>query len=727
MNKDNNFREDIAGLRALAVILVLLCHFNIPGFGFGFIGVDIFFVISGFLITRILYKEYLSSSKDDPTKSSIILSNFYLRRIRRLLPAALTVIVIANVASYFLYNPVSRESLLLNSKWAILFLANVSFLRSESDYFQQNNEPSMLQHYWSLGIEEQFYFIWPILFLIAANFQKFRIRNKYLRFNIRILVLIITFSLFSFIYLQVGFKQSPTEAYFSIFTRAWELGIGAFFGILAFHKHQNSVYSQIEKNIPFFGGLLISVILIDSNNWARYILLPVMATGFYLYVGQNKLEIELDNKTRKHFPKLLVLYLGKISYSLYLVHWPVFIIASHVGFTSSLFKKILLFPISIFIAHLLWKYIEIPFQRIPLPKKKKWEEEIFHFIKTRRLIIGALAFSIIGSLYVVTYPEVSRKVFYTESTLAKLKNDPNLIAFAEYETHLVSNSDSPIEQNVSTTDSSTAINTGSVDSLSAQVIADLTNGINSTKLTSPEIAAFQSQSKDFSQFEISPCNRSDTEVPLDCSVGSKLPTAKKVALIGDSKMGHLVQPLIEIFSSKGWRVDPLSMDGCHMSDPVGSAMKNCSVRSKWAVKHIAEAKYDVVISSEWPGTIDPKYQQNYFKSIQSSAGQLIIFQANSKTKAPKDCIGKDYTWDQLCIQLPVELATPWFSGLASMRSLKSPNTSVIESQKWICVDIKCPITAGGVFVTRDGSHMTYSYVKRIKPLINAILDSLIVW
>ena len=182
-SKDNKFRSDIAALRALAVLLVLLSHFRIPGFGFGFIGVDIFFVISGYLITRILFTEYVSSGENDPTKSSISLSVFYLRRIRRLMPAAIITIIIVNILSFFINNPLTRISLMDDSKWALFFLANVSFLRSESDYFQQGSEPSFLQHYWSLSVEEQFYFIWPILFLIAANLQKLRVLGRYIRFN----------------------------------------------------------------------------------------------------------------------------------------------------------------------------------------------------------------------------------------------------------------------------------------------------------------------------------------------------------------------------------------------------------------------------------------------------------------------------------------------------------------------------------------------------------------
>lgn len=207
-----DFRKDITGLRALAVMLVLLNHFQIPGFGFGFIGVDIFFVISGFLITRVLYKDFVFSNVEDPGKSFLSLSSFYLRRIRRLLPAAVAVIVVVNVISYFMYNSESRNGLQTDSRWALLFLANVSFLRSQSDYFQQDDEPSMLLHYWSLSVEEQFYFIWPILFLVAASLHRMKIRGSYFRFDRRILSLILIVSMLSFAFLQIGSESAPTAA-----------------------------------------------------------------------------------------------------------------------------------------------------------------------------------------------------------------------------------------------------------------------------------------------------------------------------------------------------------------------------------------------------------------------------------------------------------------------------------------------------------------------------------
>ena len=722
MNKPRSFRDDIVGFRALAVMLVLLSHFRIPGFGFGFIGVDIFFVISGFLITRLLYSEYLTSATKNYTELSISLSNFYFRRIRRLLPAALVVILLVNVISLFLINSISRAELVLDSKWALLFLANAAFLRSESDYFQQNEEPSMLQHYWSLSVEEQFYFIWPLLFLLAANLQKLRFKKIFIRFNVRILVLIAAVSVSSFLFLQLGFKRAPTEAYFSIFTRAWELGVGSFFGILAYHKKKNSVYSNFEQYFPIILALLTCAIFIDSHNWARLIPIPVIATGIFLYLGQDKLTVNTHKNFRYRFLKRIVVYLGSISYSLYLIHWPVFIIASHLNLLDNFLNRILLFPVSIIFAHLLWKYIEVPFQKIPLPMNGMLNDKLFHFIKSRRIVIAGLTFLLVGSLYVVTYPNIYSQIFKPNLNLA---DDPKLKKFSDYEANILfSESNSPLEI-VQNPAGSTPVDSQDLSTLTLQVINGLKEGLKKSSLSEEQIAKFSILQSDVSPFEASKCSLTDSEVPVNCSTGSNSPTAKKVILIGDSKMGFFAQPLIDYFSAKGWRVYPIPMSGCHMSDPdPAGLMANCKKRSLWALNHVSQVKYDLAISSEWPGyTLDKVYKKNYFQTIQNSVGKLIIFQSNLKTTSPTTCIGSNFTWNKSCEEISADGKLQLDAGLSSTRALRTSNTYIIESQNWICVGYLCPFTSNGNLVTRDGSHLTYSYVKALRPLINATLDS----
>jgi len=723
-SKAENFRTDIASLRALAVMLVLLSHFGIPGFNFGFIGVDVFFVISGFLITRILYKEYVSSADQNPRKSSISLSNFYLRRIRRLVPAAVAVILIVNVVSYFLSNQIARESLLNDSKWSLLFLANVSFLRSGSDYFQQGGELSMLQHYWSLSVEEQFYFIWPILFLIAANLQKIKVLGKYIRFNVRILLLISVISLFSFIFMIYSFNQSAVEAYFAIFTRAWELGVGAFFGILAYHKNNSSVYSRFEQRAPLVIVIIFSSLIINDTNWAYVIPFPVIATGIFLYFGQNRQDNSSTPSGLKSSINRFILYIGSISYSLYLVHWPVLIIANRLELTANLAMRICLVPVSIICGHFLWKYVEVPFQNIPLPKKSIWDERFFFFLKSRRVLISSIFMLTVGSLYIVTYPQASSKIFYSKQSLEVLKNDPNLKMFADYESQIVSGNTGNTVQPQSGTETTTGVTSQNLETLNQEVVRAIEEGLKSTKLTNEEIVAFSSFSKDRSDFEKTQCITGRTIIPLDCSVKSNTSVYQTVALIGDSKMGHFAQALTDYFKKKNWKIVPMVMAGCHLSEPENNIIPNCTNRSKWMLDHVKSTKYDLIISAEWPGRTQPAIQDNYYSTLQKYAGKLIILQTNSQTRDPSDCLAADYSFSESCTTALGRAQDKEVSYTAN-RAFKSPNTTVVESQNWICNGMRCPITANGIFITRDGSHLTASYVRAITPLINATLDSIL--
>ena len=725
VSKHTNFRSDIIGLRALAVTLVMLAHFQIPFFGFGFIGVDIFFVISGFLITRILYRDFVSSNLKDPSKSFLSLTSFYLRRIRRLLPAAFTVIALVNVVSFFLLNSEARANLLENSKWSLLFFANVAFLRSESDYFQQDSEPSMLLHFWSLSIEEQFYFVWPLLFLIAASLNKFKFRKKYFRFNNRLLLLISVASMASFAFLQVGFQTAPAEAYFSIFTRAWELGVGGFFGVLAFHKRRETVFSSLELYTPLIGSLVFSAFVMTDSNWATYVAIPVFATGFFLFAGQDNHHAKGRNIGH---PKILskpVMFIGTISYSLYLVHWPIFVVFDSLDTSYGTFARLCLIPISIFLAFLLWKFVEIPFQSIPLPKTGFWDASIFNFLKIRKYWIGTLTFILIGSIYLVTYPSVSYNFFPGNSVDSRVALDPNLKKYSDYQSNLITNSQSLAEEQTQNNDLSLVESDANVATLTNDHVANLKKAINLTTLSAQTADMLKSLKKNISPFEASPCTYQDTQIPPNCSISGTSVRSKSVALIGDSKMSHFAQPLINYFTKKGWKIEPMIMDGCILSAPELSMMKNCLARSQWVLNKIATAKYDLVISAEWPANRISEYKSNFYKSIQQNSNYLIVLKTNSKTQGPINCISDRNTYKLECQIVNKDLVPDWRAALSYMDTLKSKNTSVINSQQWICVENICPYVFDDVLVTRDGSHLTYSFVKKIESLIHASVDSVL--
>src|SRR5215204_1908600 len=206
------YRVDIQGLRALAVLIVALGHAGVPAFGGGFVGVDVFFVVSGFLITGILLAEAR-------TTGSISLAAFYVRRARRILPAAaLTLIAVDAVASLAL-NFVRARAAETDSIWAGLFAANFRFAHEGTDYFARSQPPSPLLHYWSLAVEEQFYLVWPALLAILVACGR--------RVRAALPFVVLGLSAASLAWAVRLTATSPTAAYFSPLARAWELGLGA--------------------------------------------------------------------------------------------------------------------------------------------------------------------------------------------------------------------------------------------------------------------------------------------------------------------------------------------------------------------------------------------------------------------------------------------------------------------------------------------------------------------
>jgi len=208
-------RRDIQGLRAIAVLLVALAHAGVPFLKGGYVGVDVFFVLSGFLITGILVSEALSSGR-------VSLVAFYVRRARRILPAAALTLVATTIAAHHLLNFVRAREVVQDSAWAALFSANVHFAAQGSDYFQQGQPPSPIQHFWSLSAEEQFYLVWPsVLALVLFGLVSRRASLG------RLLVVVCVLGGASLLWSIHETATSPTTAYFSSLTRAWELALGA--------------------------------------------------------------------------------------------------------------------------------------------------------------------------------------------------------------------------------------------------------------------------------------------------------------------------------------------------------------------------------------------------------------------------------------------------------------------------------------------------------------------
>ena len=333
----------IQGLRAFAAIVVTLFHARlVPG---GFIGVDIFYVISGYLITGLILREI------DAT-GHLNLNAFYQRRIKRLLPTSVFVLFATALVGWFVLPVITRDSLGRDLFAASAYISNYLFAWWQNDYQNLDATPSPFIHYWSLAVEEQFYLVWPLFILLLARSGK-----KIVFIGI---TLITGLSLLLSIYQT---QTSPIWAFYSLPTRAWELGIGA---LLLFIP--NKVFGN--RFLPWIGfiGIVISSLYFDEKTAFPGVnaVLPVFATALLIATIAIWPPIFNDLSNNR-----ISQWLGKISYPLYLWHWPALVLpSSALGRPLRIRERIACIVLTVILAHFTNKFIEEPLRHKKIAPKK---------------------------------------------------------------------------------------------------------------------------------------------------------------------------------------------------------------------------------------------------------------------------------------------------------------------------------------------------------------------
>lgn len=325
------YRSDIDGLRGLAVIVVLLFH---AGFGVsgGFIGVDVFFVISGFLITGIL----LNAAE----KKKLNVIEFYKRRIVRLYPALCLTLILTLTAGFLIFDPNLLYELAKSALFAVASISNIYF-RLDGGYFGLSSDLKPLLHTWSLGVEQQFYIAWPFVILIGVHFGR--------KFLFASLVII---TLASLALSQYYVSMSSAGSYFYMPMRMFELSLG---GLLVFSKSKNN--NKISSNVFFVLGILLVIYsAIKFSDITPFpginALVPCVGAMLCIYYGNSNYSGKLLNN------KVMV-FIGTISYSLYLVHWPVIVFYKYFIFIKpSVYDQIGMLAISFLIAIPMYYFCE---------------------------------------------------------------------------------------------------------------------------------------------------------------------------------------------------------------------------------------------------------------------------------------------------------------------------------------------------------------------------------
>lgn len=325
------FRYDINALRALAVISVLFYHFNVPYFKGGFSGVDVFYVISGYLMTKIIL--------DGFAREQFSLITFYKKRVQRIIPALTFMVVVVLAFCFFTYMPDDYQEVVKNGSYSLLFVSNIAYSYVGS-YFGNSADNNIFLHTWSLAVEWQFYLLLPLALMIVNKYLK-NDRKKY--FNLCLITIVVIFA-----GTLLVTRYRPNMSFYLLPPRSWEMLAGG----LAFLT-QTTLSARLKRilSLAGFAVLLLGVVFLDKSlKWPGfYTLIPVAATYLIIICNVNEFKVLKTG---------ILQFFGKISYSLYLWHWPVFVIGNYLGAPSTPLYAVLGILLSIVLGYLSYRFIE---------------------------------------------------------------------------------------------------------------------------------------------------------------------------------------------------------------------------------------------------------------------------------------------------------------------------------------------------------------------------------
>lgn len=367
----SEYRPDIDGLRALAVLSVILFHVDgnlLPG---GFVGVDIFFVISGYLISRNILSEL--------ERGRFSITEFYRRRIKRIAPPMLVVVAVTFVAAQVIMLPENAEATAESAVWALASFANVHYwLHSDNGYFAAAASDTPLLHLWSLGVEEQFYFIWPVLLMLWHRFWRGRIGA--------LVGIAIAIGIASFTYAQLVFHTDPSFAYYMLPTRAGELLLGALVAI--------GTLNGVERRIPAGFALpmaILGVVLIGGSLWfidasdvfpGVLALPPTIGASLLILAGHCG-----HNAVSRAFAVKPIVWIGLVSYSAYLWHWPLLAFIEYCNVPMSPIVGAGAVVATFVLAQLTYRFVEGPARRSEAPALRLFARQFL----APAFVIGACA------------------------------------------------------------------------------------------------------------------------------------------------------------------------------------------------------------------------------------------------------------------------------------------------------------------------------------------------
>ena len=700
-----DFRPDIEGLRGLAVAVVVLFHAQLVGLVGGFVGVDVFFVISGFLITGLLLREHERTGR-------IAMPQFYARRIRRLLPAALVALLVTLVVALNVVAPLDRPGVGLDGAAAALSIANIRFALAEGDYFATIGTPSPFLHFWSLAVEEQFYLVWPALIALVAG-------RGHLRRNVGVaLVVVVAASLAASLIVT---DLAANWAFYSLPTRAWELGLGGLLAVAAGLVAR--VPGRIVGLLGWAGLVAVSVAIVTVDATIAWpgvaALVPAVGTVALIAGG-----------SRAWGPgRLLAVaplrWLGRVSYSLYLVHWPVLVLGPIVvGGEVDELGRLGLVGLSLLLAFVSWALIETPFRTgLPILTGRPRRTLSVGMAAILAVVVVAAGPSFgVGTTDAATpppagTPEPSDEPWPSELPIEIPSDDPSAEpSAAPSDPASPSAPPAPPSPTPKPRPSPDIANHGVLPGDVRPSLAQARQ--DEERLRRDGCLAFEPQT-----------------VPAQCVYGVK-DSAITVALVGDSHAAQWFGALERLAKHQGWRVVTFVKVACPFIDmPVRNiALKReyreCAAFNEATIARLRSIQPDLTLVSMSRFATRPLHAADDTVAAKGAAVARMIERIPGRTMLIVDtpyakidvpaCLSSHVNDIDACA-IPARVAFLGNLGDVEAVAAKASGAGLIDLTPRICVGRPCSVVVNGMIVFRDHSHLTATFSRSLAPALGSAI------
>ena len=701
MRRDD-FRPDIEGLRAVAIGLVLLYHTGAPWAGSGFMGVDVFFVLSGFLITTVLLGEIERTGR-------ISLPNFWARRARRLLPAAMLALVFAAAVTWTLLPITQRQTFGGDVVAAAGYVVNWELLARSVDYLAEDVGSSPVQHYWSLAVEEQFYVLWPILLAAVLWWTS---RDAQLRER-AILVAAGTVVGVSFAISVVSTAASPAASYFSTFSRLWEIGIGVVVAVLATRLRRLPVPLLRAAGWAGLALLIVGVLTLTTQTpWPGFAaLLPTLGAAGLIVAG-----LAPGGLLQRALGVRPMVFVGGISYSLYLWHWPMLVGARAAWGDIGLLGSGIVAAASVIPAWLSRRFVEDPIRYSAPMRRPRIALPVGAVCSIVAALAGVLTINSIGPVEAAFVPPVASA---PPGAAAGGSPASNAAASALPNGSPAPTSATPHLGAAALLDPTSTIDWGTINSVDRIT----PNPFTATDDVPQAVTDGCQEPADSNNFHV-------------CTYGIR-DASRVLLLAGDSKAVQWAPAFDAVARAAGWRLEIVGKSACTFTDALlvyqGANYDGCtrwnSELKQWL---LANPPTVLVVNG---GATSGIFQGSALTSDGLAAGYAhlwtdlseagihpIVLLDNAGPPAPVyECVAEHPTALSTCA-FDFASAAAGSGAVAQAAAAAEVGLPVMDLRSWICPHLTvCPAVIGDVLVYRQGSHLTATYITTLAPMLSDAL------